>query len=82
MKYMGGQPPIFFIKKGTIKMFNKLFKKNDDTQSNVSPKIECKVYSVKSGIYLGKVELTYEEYKSVYISTFGETFEDRIKLLN
>ena len=63
MEYMGGQPPIFFIKKGTIKMFNKLFKKNDDTQSNVSPKIECKVYSVKSGIYLGKVELTYEEYK-------------------
>ena len=63
MKYMGGQQPIFFIKKGTIKMFNKLFKKNDDTQSNVSPKIECKVYSVKSGIYLGKVELTYEEYK-------------------
>ena len=60
---MGGQPPIFFIKKGTIKMFNKLFKKNDDNQSNVSPKIECKVYSVKSGIYLGKVELTYEEYK-------------------
>ena len=60
---MGGQPPIFFIKKGTIKMFNKLFKKNDDTQSNVSTKIECKVYSVKSGIYLGKVELTYEEYK-------------------
>ena len=60
---MGGQPPIFFIKKGTIKMFNKLFKKNDDTQSNVSPKIECKVYSVKSGIYLGKVELTYEVYK-------------------
>ena len=60
---MGGKPPIFFIKKGTIKMFNKLFKKNDDTQSNVSPKIECKVYSVKSGIYLGKVELTYEEYK-------------------
>ena len=59
---MGGQPPIFFIKKGTIKMFNKLFKKNDN-QSNVSPKIECKVYSVKSGIYLGKVELTYEEYK-------------------
>ena len=63
MEYMGGQPPIFFIKKGTIKMFNKLFKKNDDNQSNVSPKIECKVYSVKSGIYLGKVELTYEEYK-------------------
>lgn len=63
MEYMGGQPPIFFIKKGTIKMFNKLFKKNDDTQSNVLPKIECKVYSVKSGIYLGKVELTYEEYK-------------------
>ena len=60
---MGGQPPIFFIKKGTIKMFNKLFKKNDDNQSNASPKIECKVYSVKSGIYLGKVELTYEEYK-------------------
>ena len=60
---MGGQPPIFFIKKGTIKMFNKLFKKNDDNQSNVSPKIECKVYSVKSGIYLGKVELTYEVYK-------------------
>ena len=63
MKYMGGKPPIFFIKKGTIKMFNKLFKKNDDNQSNVSPKIECKVYSVKSGIYLGKLELTYEEYK-------------------
>lgn len=60
---MGGKPPIFFIKKGTIKMFNKLFKKNDDNQSNVSPKIECKVYSVKSGIYLGKLELTYEEYK-------------------
>lgn len=70
MKYMGGQPPIFFIKKGTIKMFNKLFKKNDDTQSNVSPKIECKVYSVKSGIYLGKVELTYEEYK--YRVTFDK----------
>ena len=63
MKYMGGQPPIFFIKKGTIKLFNKVFKKNDDSHSNVSPKIECKVYSVKSGIYLDKVELTYEEYK-------------------
>ena len=70
MKYMGGQPPIFFIKKGTIKMFNKLFKKNDDNQSNVSPKIECKVYSVKSGIYLGKLELTYEEYK--YRVTFDK----------
>ena len=67
---MGGKPPIFFIKKGTIKMFNKLFKKNDDNQSNVSPKIECKVYSVKSGIYLGKLELTYEEYK--YRVTFDK----------
>ena len=51
-------------------MFNELFKKKDYTQSNVPSKIECKVYSVKSGIYLGKVELTYEEYK--YRVTFDK----------
>ena len=42
---------------------NKSFKKNNDNQSDTSSKIECKVYNVRSGNYLGKIELTYEEYK-------------------
>lgn len=65
---MGGQPPIFFIKERMINMFEKLFKKKKETED--AGKIKCRVYTVKSGIYLGKVELTHEEYK--YRVTFDK----------
>lgn len=49
-------------------MFEKLFKKKKEPEN--SNKIKCKVYTVRSGIYLGKVELTYEDYK--YRITFDK----------
>ena len=45
-------------------------------------KINVLLFGVEMEILTVQCQMTYEEYKSVYISTFGETFEDRIKLLN
>lgn len=44
-------------------------------------KIYVLLFGVEMEILTVQCDMTYEEYRSVYIGTFGETFEDKIKLL-